>query len=126
MQLLLTIIGIIPFVLLGVFVFWIIAGVITMNRPQSNEARTPYTATTSKPNEQARPAKPIINMGDVYDVNHLPVNDTIVTAILRNPHITYEDCDALYFSLCNHPDYGGTHPLVDDVLRKQGEVYKKR
>jgi hypothetical protein len=36
MQTLLTILGVIPFVLLGLFVFWIIAGVIIANSNRSN------------------------------------------------------------------------------------------
>lgn len=56
------------------------------------------------------------------DVNHLQLTEDIVHAILRNPKVTYEDCDALYFSLCNCPEFGCADPLVDEVIAKQREI----
>jgi len=56
------------------------------------------------------------------DVNHLPITEKIVRAIMDNPKVTFEDLDAVYFSLCNHPDFGMSHPLADEVLEKQREL----
>ena len=56
------------------------------------------------------------------DANHLPLTEKNVRAVLDNPDVTFEDCDALYFSLCNSDKFGIAHPLVDEVLAKQGEI----
>lgn len=60
-----------------------------------------------------------------WQETHLPVTDAKVQAALRNPNASYMDMEALYFSLCNHPDYGMAHPLVEAVLEKQGQLIDK-
>lgn len=59
------------------------------------------------------------------DVNHLDITETIVRAVLKNPRVTFEDLDALYFSLCNSPHFGMAHPLTSEVLKKQSEIVLK-
>jgi len=81
----------------------------------------PVTIKT-KMHSTEQPFVPVDQSGISCDTNHLPVNADNVRAILSNPNVTYEDCDALYFSLCNSPSFGGCHPLVDEVLLAQGDI----
>jgi len=61
------------------------------------------------------------------DPYRLPLNDEIIAAVLHNPHATFEDMDALYFSLCNHPNYGGTSKEAQAALDAMGKLaYAKK
>ena len=47
-----------------------------------------------------------------------PLSVVIIEAILNNPDVTYEDCDALYFTLLNG-DPALYAQYSDEVLRVQ-------
>lgn len=56
------------------------------------------------------------------DANHLPVTDALLSQALSNPCVTYEDCEALFSSVCNHAEYGHASPWLDVILSKQREI----
>lgn len=57
------------------------------------------------------------------DVNHLPLNEEIVRAILNNPEVTYNDLEALYWSITNSAAMGGwASPLLNVINDKFEEL----
>ena len=53
-----------------------------------------------------------------YAETHLPLTHGSIRAILDNPGVTFQDCDALYFSLLNG-DASLFCQYSDEVLRVQ-------
>lgn len=58
------------------------------------------------------------------DVFHLPVNEEIVLLLLDSKNLTYEDWDAIYFSIGNS-EMGFCHPILEKVSKKKTEALYK-
>lgn len=57
------------------------------------------------------------------DANHLPLNNEIAWAILNNPEVTYDDLEALYWSITNSEEMGGwASPLLNVINDKFEEL----
>lgn len=110
----------------GCAVFYVIARIIVATDPPTRTDHFRMTtdargATVNKPVQQAG----IHDRDLTWKETHLPLTEAKVRAALANPNIRYMDTEALYFSLCNHPDFGMAHPLIEEVLEKQGTLINK-
>jgi hypothetical protein len=60
-----------------------------------------------------------------YDDLHLPVTPEKVRAVLAHPDVTYEACEKMYWSVTNHPDYGWTHPLLEEISQVRARLVRE-
>lgn len=60
-----------------------------------------------------------------YEQTHLELSREKIEAVLANPDVTFQDCDALYFSLLNG-DATLYHEYSDRVLKVQGDIVTRK